>query len=631
MGSNQVDMRAAGRRRAGWVTGLALATLAPALAAGATVGIGVAAAPPAQGAPAGCTTTARVTTCTFDFTGAYQSWTPPIGVGEATFTVVGAAGGNAGGQPGGRGGRVVSSIGVTPGTVYRLYVGGKGGDDTASIGAGLGGWNGGGNGAGALNPGGGGGGGASDIRTAPYSAADRVIVAGGGGGAGSNITYGNAPHGTPGAGGAGGSTGAGNQGGNVSNTSVGAGGGGAGTATAPGFRGGPSSPSQSLYNGCGFWNPAYPTPGDPGVAHTGGAGGHLMDGRGSRCDEFRGWGGGGGGGWYGGGGGGGGITAGAGGGGGSGHAPDGSTAGLGQPGAHGQITITYSDWQSLGGVLTSAPTAAPRPQAVGQPDVHDLFYLDANSHVIQRVVTNGVPGPEHNLGAVLYPGSTVAAVWRSGGQRLDLFGRGTENGLWQKTFTWATGWGAWKPVPDVGGLTSSPTAASTSPERVDVSFARGDAGLTWLRIVDDVRQSLVSWAHNQPLFAPAAVAAGAHLSVFFATAHDAFFEDRKAPGIDAWSTIRWFGHRPIYSSAAVSAPNSAGVAVVMYRKGDSGLAWESFEIEADDAWPTRHVDWPAVPSPAGSAPALVTKPGGGMVVYLRGIDNTLVVRDFGGG
>ncbi len=85
--------------------------------------------------------------------------------------------------------------------------------------------------------------------------------------------------------------------------------------------------------------------------------------------------------------------------------------------------------------MTSAPTVAPRPPVAGQPDQHDVFYLNANSQVIQRIVTNGVAGPEHNHGAVLYPGSTVAAVWRPDGKRLDLFGRGTESALWQKTFT----------------------------------------------------------------------------------------------------------------------------------------------------------------------------------------------------
>ena len=92
-----------------------------------------------------------------------------------------------------------------------------------------------------------------------------------------------------------------------------------------------------------------------------------------------------------------------------------------------------------------------------------MFYLDANSQVIQRVVTEGVPGPEHNLGAVLFPGSTVAAVWRPDGERLDLFGRGTESALWQKPFTWASGWGGWHGVTGTARYSPTPTAVSSRP------------------------------------------------------------------------------------------------------------------------------------------------------------------------
>ncbi len=470
-----------GRRSAGL---LALATIAPALAVG--LATTVATAPAAQAAP-GCTTTQLVSTCTFHYTGQSQEWQVPDGVQEATFTVVGAAGGNAGGRPGGKGGGVSATLPLTPGTIYQVNVGGKGGNDTDPTNPGVGGWNGGARGGGLADPKGGGGGGASDIRTYPYNPSDRKLVGGGGGGAGSDITYINAPHGIPGAGGNGGGTGDGHQGGNVSGSWVGAGGGAGGTATGPGGGGGPSSPADFLYNGCGFWDPAYPAGGAGGVTTTGGAGGFLYSASGRRCDQFRGWGGGGGGGWRGGGGGGGGITAGAGGGGGSGHAPAGSTTSQGSYGATGLITITYSAWTSVSGTstMTSAPTVAPRPTAPGQPDQHDVFYLDQNSQVIQRVVTNGVAGPEHNLGAVLSPGSTVAAAWRPDGQRLDLFGRGTENALWQKTFTWAGGWGAWHPVAGTLPLISDPTAVSTANNQVQIFYRKADeVRLERVRLVD---------------------------------------------------------------------------------------------------------------------------------------------------
>ncbi len=121
-----------------------------------------------------------------------------------------------------------------------------------------------------------------------------------------------------------------------------------------------------------------------------------------------------------------------------------------------------------GDTMTSAPTVAPRTTTPGQPAQHDVFYLNKDSQVIQRVVTNGVASPEYNLGAVLSPGSTVAAAWRPDGKRLDLFGRGTENALWQKTFTWAGGWGDWH------GRARPPESSTSDPTAVSVdSDARG--------------------------------------------------------------------------------------------------------------------------------------------------------------
>ena len=257
----------------------------------ATVLVG---APPAEaGAPTGCVTSPRLlTSCTFVYTGSWQEWQAPAGVTDATFVVVGAAGGSTPGRPGGSGGGVTSRLSLSPGETVRLYVGGRGGSDTDAS-SGLGGWNGGGNGAGSNNPGGAGGGGASDVRTFPYSLADRVLVGGGGGGAGSSVTYAATAHGLPGAGGSGGDLGDGHQGTNVSGADVGAGGGGGATPSGGGGGGGASA--GSLYNGCGTWDPGWPVAGTAGAGATGGSGGYLKSGwTGSRCDQYRGWGGGGG-------------------------------------------------------------------------------------------------------------------------------------------------------------------------------------------------------------------------------------------------------------------------------------------------------------------------------------------------
>ena len=132
-----------------------------------------------------CTTASGSTTCTFDYTGAEQTWTVPDGVTQVTLDVFGAQGGNEAAD-GGNGGRATATITVTPGETLTIVVGGQG-HSPFSGGDALGGFNGGGNG-GAPNGlptayYGSGGGGASDVRISGTDLVHRVIVAGGGGGA----------------------------------------------------------------------------------------------------------------------------------------------------------------------------------------------------------------------------------------------------------------------------------------------------------------------------------------------------------------------------------------------------------------------------------------------------------------
>ena len=116
----------------------------------------------------------------YNCTGAAQTFVVPGGLNYLLVDAIGAAGVDApNAVAGGLGGRVQSTLAVTPGSTLNLYVGCTG--STTS-----GGWNGGGQGYGS----GAGGGGATDIRTVGgawslgTSVASRVLVAGGGGGAG---------------------------------------------------------------------------------------------------------------------------------------------------------------------------------------------------------------------------------------------------------------------------------------------------------------------------------------------------------------------------------------------------------------------------------------------------------------
>lgn len=166
------------------------------------------------------------TSYTLNYTGGVQTYTVPSGVTTLTVDLMGAKGGS--GYPsvsgGGNGGRVTGTISVIPGQVLEIYVGGVGGNASASL-AGSAGFNGG--GIGALysgSYGGGGGGGASDIRVPPYTFSDRIAVAGGGGGGAYNSStanydkggFGNGPTGEAGYSNGVSATGAGGYGGTQS-------------------------------------------------------------------------------------------------------------------------------------------------------------------------------------------------------------------------------------------------------------------------------------------------------------------------------------------------------------------------------------------------------------------------------
>jgi hypothetical protein len=122
-------------------------------------------------------------TATFNFTGAMQTFTVPLGVTSVVITAQGAEGGTGGTNNGGSGlgGLVTGRLAVTAGSILNIFVGGQGGAGTFG-GSGAGGFNGGGAGGGGSLAGGGGG--ASDVRRGGVTLTDRIIVAGGGGGAG---------------------------------------------------------------------------------------------------------------------------------------------------------------------------------------------------------------------------------------------------------------------------------------------------------------------------------------------------------------------------------------------------------------------------------------------------------------
>ncbi len=248
---------------------------------------------------------------TFNYTGGAQTFTVPAGITQIDIDAYGARGGNSYNTTGvGLGGRVQTTMDVTPGQVLNIYVGGEGASYAGYGNLLAGGWNGGGNG---TNTGqGGGGGGATDIRIGGTALSNRVLVAGGAGGKAPNTCNAGStahPHG-------GGLTGA--RGFYCTN----------GSGELKRGRGG----SQSAGGAGGCWH---------GGSNCAGSGGYGYGGNGGSISG-NGRAGGGGGGWYGGGGG----TYNSDGGGGSSYTNPSSTSNVthtqGVRNGHGLLTISYS-------------------------------------------------------------------------------------------------------------------------------------------------------------------------------------------------------------------------------------------------------------------------------------------------
>ena len=76
-----------------------------------------------------------------------------------------------------------------------------------------------------------------------------------------------------------------------------------------------------------------------------------------------------------------------------------------------------------------------------------------------------------NLGGVLTE-DIGAASWAA--NRLDCFGRGTDNHMWHKWWN-GSSWSGWE---DLGGiLTSAPAAVSWGPNRIDTFVVGGDSAM----------------------------------------------------------------------------------------------------------------------------------------------------------
>jgi hypothetical protein len=171
-----------------------------------------------------------------------------------------------------------------------------------------------------------------------------------------------------------------------------------------------------------------------------------------------------------------------------------------------ELSADHSDWESLGGVLTSAPSVA----TWGKNRL-DVFVRGKDNGLWHKAWDGNQWLAWEGLGGELT--ADPAVISRTSNQ-IDVFVRGADNGLWQ--LRWDGAWSQWEPRG--GELTSGPSVSSWGATRLDV-FVRGTdmdlyqltwGGTSWLdwrhipgsRVGQDgdmelAATSAVSWGPNR--------------------------------------------------------------------------------------------------------------------------------------
>lgn len=167
--------------------------------------------------------------------------------------------------------------------------------------------------------------------------------------------------------------------------------------------------------------------------------------------------------------------------------------GVNLPATHG-----WRGWESLGGVLTSKPSATS-----WGPNRIDVVVRGSDSAVWHRWWDGAHWNGWESLGGGCQSGPSICS-WASG--RLDMFVVGNDHQLYHKWYQ--GGWSGWEPLG--GTLSSDPACVSWGPNRIDV-FARGMNSAMWhlwwdgshwngwenLGGVCDSAPAVASWANNR--------------------------------------------------------------------------------------------------------------------------------------
>jgi Uncharacterized protein conserved in bacteria (DUF2334) len=272
----------------------------------------------------------------------------------------------------------------------------------------------------------------------------------------------------------------------------------------------------------------------------------------------------------------------------------------------------WGTWASLDGQLTASPAAVS--WADGRID---LFGRGTDNALWHRSYNNSAWSDWESLGGQLAATTGPAVSSQAAGQ-LDVFVIGTDQALWHRSYASGT-WSTWESLS--GQLTASPAAVSSANGHIDV-FGRGTDNALWHRSYNNsawsVWESLGGQLAATTGPAVSSQAAG-QLDVFVIGSDQALWHRSYASG--TWSTWESLSGQLTASPAAVSSAN--GHIDVFARGSDSALWHRSYTSGTWSNWESLGGQLAATTGPAVSSQAA-----GQLDVFVIGSDQALWHRTY---
>jgi hypothetical protein len=272
----------------------------------------------------------------------------------------------------------------------------------------------------------------------------------------------------------------------------------------------------------------------------------------------------------------------------------------------------WGAWESLSGQLTASPATV----SWGDGRI-DVFGRGSDNALWHRSYANNAWSSWESLSGQLASTTGPAVSSQAAGQ-LDVFVIGSDNALWHRSYKSGT-WSTWESLG--GQLTASPATVSWGDGRIDV-FGRGSDNALWHR-----SYASGTWSAWESLSGQLASTTGAAVSsqaigkldVFAIGTDKALWHRSYASG--TWSAWESLGGQFTASPAAVSWTD--GRIDLFGRGSDNALWWRNYSNSAWSPWTSLSGQLAAT-----TGPAVSSQRADQLDVFVIGSDNALWQRSY---